>query len=846
MLELVPAAPLVTAGPEAPLVGREEELAQLGGILARTFRERIPHLVTVLGPAGIGKSRLAREFAALVGADAAVFTGRCLSYGEGITFWPLREIVYQAAGEVTREGVLELLASTEDAALVADHLAAALNFAEAGGAREEEIFWAVRRLLETLAEERPLVVVLEDLHWAEATFLDLVEHLAEWMRDTPLLLLCLARPELIESRPRWGGGTRNTVSLHLEPLAADESQRLIEELPGGAELHEATSARLLATGEGNPLFLEQLLALVREGTQQGEELPIPPTIAALMAARLDRLGPAERAVLEAAAVVGKECSLDALVALLPEEAQRTAAGHLESLVRKQFVWPVRVSGKRDAFRFSHILVQQAAYRAIPKELRAGLHERCATWLSSTADARAGELDEILGYHLEQAFGYHEELGSVDSDARMLANRASDLLESAARRAGARGDDRAAANLLRRARALLPPEDPRLPPLGVALADALSMVGDLEEAEDLYRETIRMAAARIDRRTEWLATMEHVALKAHLEPASWNADEVRRTAQQALAVFEELGDHLGLARAWKLLGYGDWYLCRFEPVAKAYERGLVHARRSGDERTRRHLAGSLSAALYYGPTPAPEAIARISELLAEEGGRALEADGLVQLAGLHTMQGHFEEGRTLYEQAKAIRWELGLKRGVATATMHAREIHLLGGDADGAVRELLWGYETLEQMGEKAGRSTLAADLAEALYCKGRYEEADHFAHVALQAASPEDVASQVMGRVVSAKLLAVKRMHDDAEETAREAVALAETTDDLFTLGQAYEALAEVLLLANRREEAIAALQAAAEASERKGNLVTAENARGLLDSLRRSPRSDVLGNRTH
>jgi tetratricopeptide (TPR) repeat protein len=382
----------------------------------------------------------------------------------------------------------------------------------------------------------------------------------------------------------------------------------------------------------------------------------------------------------------------------------------------------------------------------------------------------------------------------------------------------------------------------LPPLGVALSEALFLVGELEESEEICRETMDLAAAHGDRRTEWLASIQHVLLKDSLEPESWNADEVRGTAREALAVFEELDDDRGLARAWALAGFVDWNACRFELAAKAYERGLAHARRSGDERTQDYLAGNLIAALYYGATPVPEAIARIEALLAQARSRALEASALKQLAGLHTMQGHFDEGRALYEQSKAICREFGLTLSLATATMTVREIHLLAGDVEGAVRELRWGYETLAEMGEKGRRSTLAANLAEALYRQRRYEEADHFARASLEAASSEDIASQVMGQMVKAKLLAVEGKHDDAEQAARDAAALAEKTDDLFTLGQAYEALADVLLLAGRREGAIVALEAAAESSERKGNLVTAANASAVLASLRPSPSPGATG----
>jgi DNA-binding SARP family transcriptional activator/tetratricopeptide (TPR) repeat protein len=829
VVELVPEAARERL--EAPFVGRSDELAQLRALLASAVQGRTVQLVTVLGVAGIGKSRLVREFASLVDGEATVLRGRCLPYGEGITFWPLREILQDAAGEVTGERLLELLAGADDAGRVAELLAAALGLVEPSWSSEEEIFWAVRRLLETLAHERPLVVVLEDFHWAESTFLDLVEHLAEWTHDAPLLVVCLARPELLEERPLWGGGKPNASSLLLEPLGPEESETMLETLPGGARLSNPTRARIADLADGNPLFLEQLAA---EGDELSGELPMPPTIEALLAARLDRLGPAERTVLETASVVGKEFWTDALSELLPPEARPSSSRHLATLVRKQLVRPAHGRQGRAAFRFGHILIQQAAYRSVPMERRANLHERFARWLTATAAGPIGELDELVGYHLEQAALRLAELGFSNARVNALADEASDLLAAAARRAAARGDQRATVNLLRRARSLLSPGDPRLATLGVPLADALTSVGDLKNAETLSLETQRAAAASGDLRTEWLAVTQYAHLRDHLDPQSWNTDEVRRTAQQALAVFEDLGDDSGLARAWRLAGYVDWNACHFAAAAKAYERQLFHARRAEDEHAELDATSFLIAALYYGPTPAHDAIARIDELTAKMDDRALEANALAlaPLAGLHTMEGHFEEGRSLYERSQAICRELGLTLWIANATMKAREIHLLAGDVDGAERELRWGYDTLDQMGEKAGRSTLAANLAEALYQQARYDEAEEVVRTALEESSPEDVATQVMGRAVMAKILGVKGVHDEAEQTAREAVALAERTDDLFTLGQAHMALAEVHMLAERREEAIEALEAAAEASDRKGNLVTAEQARAQLAEL--------------
>ena len=249
------------------MVGRERELAQLRQAFDRAVHDWTPHLFTVLGPPGIGKSRLAYELASSLAADATIVTGHCLPYGEGITFWPLAEIVRQLAGDDTREGLAELLAGEDDADVVAERIAAAVGAVERASA-SEETFLAVRRLLEVVARERPLVFVLEDVHWAEPTLLDLVEHVADSTRDAPVLLLCLARPDLLEQRQAWGGGMVNATSILLAPLSDPESDTLIENLLDstrtGAPLKGGVRARIVDAAAGNPLFLEQMLALVAE------------------------------------------------------------------------------------------------------------------------------------------------------------------------------------------------------------------------------------------------------------------------------------------------------------------------------------------------------------------------------------------------------------------------------------------------------------------------------------------------------------------------------------------------------------------------------------------------------
>ena len=353
---------------KAPIVGREPELAELRQAFEQATREHTLRLLTILGAAGIGKSRLAQELASLAAEQATVLVGRCVPYGEGITFWSLREMVSRLTAGPTGE----LPADGQGVRPLADSLQEAIGAAQPSSDREE-IFWATRSLFEALARERPLVVFFEDVHWAEPTLLDLVEYLAERVRSAPILVVCIARPELLEERPGWGHGNPNASSLLLERLPDADCETLIANLARG--LTPATRVRVLETADGNPLFIEQLVAMLTEAGGYEAELPIPPTIAALLSARLDRLGPGERAVITRAAVVGKEFSPQAAVGLLPEDARAFVSHHIETLVRKELIGPAPSFGPGEGFRFRHILIQQAAYRATPKRVRAELHER---------------------------------------------------------------------------------------------------------------------------------------------------------------------------------------------------------------------------------------------------------------------------------------------------------------------------------------------------------------------------------------------------------------------------------------------------------------------------------------
>ena len=482
-------------------------------------RDRACHLLTVLGGAGVGKSRLVREFTGGLAGDVTVLRGRCLPYGEGITYWPLAEIVREITraegldpGEQSAATIAARLAGDEKAELIAERVAEALGLGGAGGGTSEETFWAVRRLFEALARAGPLVIVVDDLHWAESTFLDLIEHVADFSRDFPILLVCIARPELLDTRPGWGGGKLNATSILLEPLSEAECRELISNLLDRAPLPPAAESRIAGAAEGNPLFAEELVAmlvddalLTREddrwvASSDLSELPVPSTIHALLAARLEGLPADERAILTTAAVEGAVFHRGAVGELARPALDTALEDGLLALVRRDLIRPdaADFAGEK-AYRFRHVLIRDAAYRSLPKNARADLHERFAAWLELTAGDRLREFEEIVGYHLEQAFQYRVALGPRDSRAASLAARASERLEAAGRRALVRSDLPAAIGLLERVSRLLPTDDPRRIALLAELGAALIERGRLAEAGRVLDEAERLAAAANDQR-----------------------------------------------------------------------------------------------------------------------------------------------------------------------------------------------------------------------------------------------------------------------------------------------------------------------------------------------------------
>jgi class 3 adenylate cyclase/tetratricopeptide (TPR) repeat protein len=785
--------------PDGPLVGRRMELARMRAAFDRTVSARRCLVLTLLGPPGIGKSRLARELAAALAGEATVLSGRCLPYGEGITYWPLVEIFREAGAE--------------------DDLAAAMS----AGA-PEEISWAVRKALERLARERPVVLVVEDLHWAESTLLDLLEHLVDWTRDAPLLLVCLARLDLLDLRPGWAGRSE-AETLMLDALSPAESDELIDGLRGGSELSAYARARVRQVASGNPLFVEQLLAMLGEG---GGPDDVPPTIQALLAGRLDALPTEERGVLERAAVVGLEFDWEALGELAPD-GRRPPGARLAALVRKEFIQPHEAV--EDTFRFRHMLIRDSAYERIPREARSDLHERVAGWLGG----RGEEFEEVVAYHLEQAYLSLARLGRPGARARSLAEAAAERLSACGQRAYARGDSEAAVNMLTRAAAVLPADDPRrlslLPPLGRALRE----YGDLERADEVLSEAVARARATCERTVAADAGVALSDLRFHRSSRTGvERRDVLRGLDAAIPVFEEAGDESGLARALTLLGKLNFWAGEAATALPDLERAARHARAVGDRAQEAESLRYVCHALQYGPVPVAEALGRLEEIGPRaEGNSRLEAALLLARAHLEAMRGRFDAAHELVSRAKVVTEEHGL-RGLLDwqAFSQAGRIALLAGDPATAEQELRRACEGIEGVGELGFLSSVAPLLVDSLYLQGgRDREAllltERWRPDRLTV--PQDVDAQVAWRRVRAKLLARTGELEEAERLAREGIALVAPADHLELRARTVADLGEVLRLAGRPQESRQAFEEAVALFEAKGNVVAASRLHALL-----------------
>jgi class 3 adenylate cyclase/tetratricopeptide (TPR) repeat protein len=841
---------------DSPLVGRTQELGVLRHELASAVREGHCRLVTVVAQAGVGKSRLIEEFVQSARPDARILRGRCLPYGRGITFWPLVEIVRDAAGirdedppEVGKAKLLDIVGpGGED---VVARVASAVGLA-ATDFPLDDVFWGTRKLLELQAFRQPLVVVFEDIHWAESAFLAMIEHV-RGTAAAPLLLVCAARPELLEQRPDW---SEHGPLFELQPLSEEESAQVIEHLLGDAAIPAEVRARIIAAAEGNPLFVQQVLSMMIDdgllrrddgrwiATGDLADLAIPGSIQALLAARLDLLTAQERAVIEPASVIGHVFEKPPVVELAPDAVRADVESHLLAMTQKQLLRPEREQSDYD-YRFHHILIRDAAYQGILKRARATMHEQFANWAEQVNRERnrQAQYDEILGYHLEQAYHYLSELGPLDDHGQELGRRSASLLGTAGQRAFSRGDMAAAANLLRRAAALLPADDRQRVELLPDLGEAMMETGEFAWAQVFLDEAVERATALGDEilRADALLTRLLAGHHAAEDLSAWRA-EVENATQELIPQLHDRAAHAELAKAWRMVAWIHAPVCRWEAAADAQQRALEHARLAGQKQLEARLASAYSYSLCDGPTPVGEAIAKCEHMI--EGNlehKQSEAIVLTSLACLVALAGDFERARTHYRQGRAMLDDLGAPVLAASTSFMLARIELLAGDPQAAERDLRTDYERLEAMGEVFFRTSVAAMLAHALQAQGRIDEAEALALEAEKLAAQDDIEVETLCRSVLAKIAAERRAFEDAVRMATEAVELLPGTEAPLMRVDALLDLAEVLEASGNQDGARDALEEARDLAELKEMAVPAARIEARLDGLSRKPTQPVL-----
>ena len=833
---------------EAPMVGRKRELAMLHERWQQSLAERTPRRITLLGMAGVGKSRLAYQLASEV-TGATVLTGHCLPYGDGITYWPIREIVYAAAGisdadtaDQARARLVQLLADDPQASVVADRVAAAIGLSQTA-APQAEVFWAVRRLHEQIARRQATLIVVEDVHWAEDTLLDLLEYVVELTTDSQLLIVCTARPDILERRPGWSAGQPNTDLLRLEPLDGAATLELVRQQSGGPAIPASLAERIRATAEGNPLFVQEMVASLREAgallpedtgqwTFAGrvEEISVPPTVRALLGARIDQVAPDERLVAERASVIGAKFESQAVAELLPD-AQRTELPRLlRGLVRRELLRPDRAElTAGDAFRFRHLLIRDVAYEALPKIERAMLHRRFAHWLEQAAGERVEEYAEILGYHLEQAHAYLATL-AVHEDRLEVAAQARHYLALAGRLADARGDLRAAAKLLARALALTPAGS-------VERADALLALGNVQRWQGDFEAARATIAQVFDDRTSYgdAAVARAETIMALVDVLTADTGLLEHDKPQLAAIranLEAAADEYGLALSYMAEGEIDEFEGRNGAAANAYANALDHAQRAGDRRVRAEATSRIKDNLIFGATPVRVVIDRIEQAFGDWVDQPLVTASLLEgYAQALAMDGRLDEALEAIRRGLSIVVELddGLRHGsYRSHTLGA--ILALRGDVTGGGDEAVKGCELLLGLGAHAWLATAACVAGECQLAAGQLDFARHWLNQAVKHSLATDIDAQARAAALRARLQAAAGKMDEAGQTIDTAAEAVGQTELLYLRGIIATAGGVVARLAGRGSEAQRQWAEAIELHERKGDVTRARRAEEIRD----------------
>jgi class 3 adenylate cyclase/tetratricopeptide (TPR) repeat protein len=834
-----PAEELTSAVPEqhrglpglrAPLIGRDTELRLLIDAHASLVGREQPHLVTIYGPAGSGKSRLTSEFVEVVGRDR-VRAGRCLPYGEGITYYPIQLILRADTGieiaDARDVAIAKLRAAAlaafggeaEDAEPVSRRLAVLAGFERAEEVlREigpedlrEELAWGLRRYLERRAAVQPLVLVFEDIHWAEPGLLGLIEHLAEWSR-APLLLLCLARPDFRELRPTWGSGVANVSAITLAPLSAEQTRRLIAELLAIDDLPESLRSEVVTRAEGNPLYVEEFLRMLMETgriEQRADRwvagpaiatVEVPPTLQGLITARLDRVEPEVKRLLQRASLAGRHFSTDALTALA--DGERPKPELLRDAIRRDLLIEAdeRALGAGRVFRFKHGLIRDVAYSTVPKSERSRLHDRYGRWLADTLGDRRHEIADIIAFHAEQAFLLARELGAAASAE--LGRRALDLLLEAAASARDRFDAHAALGLYERAAAVAGS-------IGATSAELAAIEG--------YRVILRSVLATGERPLEDViaalvtaraAGPSHVLAELLLHRSTYESqhgesEAAGATIEEALEIAHRVSDPQLVADVMWSKAFHAYWLGGIDEMYRLLVEALEFIRRTGaDRRVGRILVWLGNCARYRGDLT--EGIRYM-----EEGFAAAKYQSKFFRGVRHFTRARFaiamrDDATALREarQSLAVTRELGQPGWVANALWLLGETLLDGGDPAAARDAFAEAVDLFERRKQRGQIPEVRARLARSLLRLGDISEARTHATAAREIALKTDLESRYIAAVALAEVREAEGDLSSAEALFREAAEILEGTGFGSDLADAREHHAGFLVRRGRGDEA--------------------------------------------
>jgi class 3 adenylate cyclase/tetratricopeptide (TPR) repeat protein len=770
-----------------PLVGRDHELELLENTFARSVRDRRAHLFTIYGEPGVGKSRLVNEFLASL-EGATILKGRCLPYGESITYWPLAEMVKGAADIADDDPLdvaIEKLRDCCPAEAVADLLGLASGVLEAvhGERSQQEISWAAREWAQLMAQTQPLVLVFEDIHWSEDPLLELIEHMTDWVRDGSLLIVCLARPELLDIRSNWGGGRVRATSIELEPLGAADSELLIDALSGDDEISAETRSALLAKTEGNPLFLEEVMLTVAEFGEERAAAGIPDTLQALIAARIDRLDIASKAVLQRASVIGRGFWAGAIEYLSNGESVESPLEDLQ--LRDLVVHQPRSSlSNEKAYRFKHVLIRDVAYASLTKSARAAHHARFAEWLG----ARAGdELLEIRAHHLDHAASLLADLdGAPPAD---LAREAAATLQEAGRRSLAREANQAARNAFLRALELEPTLERRY-----FAAKAAWRLDDLP-AVAREMEPVREEAARIGDRV-----LEGKALSGLADMILMREADPLRAGQVADEAIAAIGDSEPAAQfdALRVRWHAAYWMGHLGD-AETYLRKQMEVARAAGRKDLESVALLTRAETYSAMLDLDEAEEKL-----ESGTIAPRARVLLAWSKIYMARGHLEQAEAAIQEAQRLFSEAGAVWAVARALNMGAWVAWESGDLEKGEKRFRESIRLLKPLGDRATLCESQRGLAELLLQRGRVEEAERFAYDAREVVGPLDITSRATTAGSLALVRAAQGRHEDAEALFNEALETLAGTEFRYIEDELLKNYAQFLRDRDRDDEAAA------------------------------------------